>query len=258
MIRKSFRWLQAPSDYRPCYGRGLPRRRLIAEVSAFFAVDPTRIGRLYRRYARFYREKGYRRFLSERKTLCFEEAFIFFALFNLKVPRVVVEIGTQYGQSTRRLRDMLDLLRPDARMVCYDLADELRFVGHDEVTLLIDDVTGQVAEKVWTRWSPDVVFLDARPYPLIDEAVRSFLKMGGEAVLVIHDCAPGICNPRMHLSHDDPHISSHTGVWERHVLAEVFGVDDPRTRGLDYGAYGRYVLRIFDTRHGLGVIAPRV
>ena len=257
ILKRFFRSLPSESDYRPRYGRGLGRRRLVEDLSAFLAVDRTAIEQMYGRYARFYREKGYRRFLSEWKTLCFEEAFIFFVLFNVKVPQVVVEIGTQFGQSTRRLRDMLDLLHPDAAIVCYDIADELRFVGHDEVTLLIEDVTGQVAEKVLARWSPDVIFLDARPYRLIDDVVRSFMKANGESVLVIHDCARGICNPRMTLSRDDPHISSRTGVWERHVLAEVFGVDNPCAGALDYVAGERHVLRIFDTRHGLGVIAPR-
>ena len=38
----------------------------------------------------------------------------------------VVEIGTQYGRSTRRILDMIDLLGLDTRVICYDIHDDVR------------------------------------------------------------------------------------------------------------------------------------
>jgi hypothetical protein len=77
-------------------------------------------------------------------------------------------------------------------------------------------------------------------------------------VLAIHDCGRGLCNPRMSIARDDPDVTSTTGVWERHILAEVFGVDDPRSERLDCAESPSHRLAIFDTRHGLGVVRPTV
>jgi len=248
---------RAEGAYRPQYGRGWGRRRLVQEAAVFFGMDPRHLDELYGEYRRLYRRLGYRRYLSERKTLCFPEAFIFFVLFRRMRPKVLVEIGTQFGQSTRRLRDMADHLNLETRIICYDIADELRYVGRDEVELVIEDVTGRARTEIFEKWNPEIVFLDARPYRLIQDVVRSRMAAGMGGILVIHDCIRGLYNPNMKVSRDDPHITSRTGVWERHVLAEEFGIADPRGRALDYAARGDWVLRIFGTPHGLAVMAPR-
>ena len=43
----------------------------------------------------------------------------------------------------------------------------------------------------------------------------------------------GFATPDATLARDNPDVTSATGVWERHILAEVFGVDDPRSERLD-------------------------
>lgn len=248
---------EQPGQYRPVYGRGLGRKGLVAELAAFFGRDERQIDAYYQEYRALYRRRRYRRYLSEHKTTCFEEAFIFFVLFSLIRPRRMVEIGTQYGQSTRRFLDIAGHLGLETEIVCYDVADELKFVGHEEVRLVLQDVTGRAQEEIYQRWQPDIVFLDARPYHLIRDVVQAALEAPDGSVLVIHDCTRGLCHPGMPLSREDTRISSKTGVWERHVLAEFFGIDQPCRRALDYVAHRNHVLRIFDTRHGLGVIAPR-
>ena len=73
-------------------------------------------------------------------------------------------------------------------------------------------------------------------------------------VLAIHDCTAGLCNPRMTLAKDDPNVTSATGTWERHVLAQRFGIGDPLSPALDRATTPTHRLTIFDTPHGLGVV----
>jgi hypothetical protein len=61
----------------------------------------------------------------------------------------------------------------------------------------------------------------------------------------------------MELAKDDLKVSSLTGIWERHVLAEAFGLADPLSQQLDNLETDTHRLRIFSTPHGLGVITPK-
>ena len=75
-------------------------------------------------------------------------------------------------------------------------------------------------------------------------------------MLALHDCGRGLCNPRMAIARDDPNVSSLTGVWERHVLGEAFGVADPLDPRLDATATDTHRLRVFDTPHGMAIVLP--
>ena len=56
---------------------------------------------------------------------------------------------------------------------------------------------------------------------------------------------------------DSALITSRTGHWERHVLAEIFGVDNPLDSSLDDRETETHRLRVFETPHGLAVIMPK-
>jgi hypothetical protein len=78
----------------------------------------------------------------------------------------------------------------------------------------------------------------------------------GDCLVAVHDCGRGLCNPAMAIPRD-AEVSSLTGVWERHILAELFGADGPLDPGLDAAETATHRLRIFDTPHGLALIAPK-
>ncbi len=237
--------------FRPKYPRRTSHRRLLAATADFIESDVRRLRPLFRRYSRWYRRMGYRRRMREKKSLCFEELWIIFvAMMGLR-PTSIVEIGTQYGESTRKILDAAHLLGLKPRMRCYDIVDELRYCNRNEVELVLEDITGRAASEIFDAIKPQIVFLDARPYRLIEDVVRSFLEYDQPAFLAIHDCGRGICNPEMKLGRSEQEITSATGVWERHVLADVFGVADPLSPALDDLQTQRHRLRIFPTRHGL-------
>jgi hypothetical protein len=120
----------------------------------------------------------------------------------------------------------------------------------------VGDLTGRFRTAVLEAYEPGLVFVDTHPYRLLREAVAETVA-DGRWSLAVHDCGRGLCNSRMSLSRDDPAVTSLTGVWERHVLAEVFGVPGPFDPRLDRLETPSHRLRIFETPHGLALILPR-
>jgi hypothetical protein len=242
--------------YTPFIPDRVDHEALVDDVARFFGLERPGVESRLRTYQQFHDAQGYARRLGEFKTLCFEEAFVLYVTLSLFRPRTVVEAGTQHGKSTRRLLDMAGLLGLESRFVCFDRADEVRHFAPGEAELVTGDLTGRFREAVLEAHRPRLVFLDVHPYALLREAVAGTLA-AGDCVLAVHDCGRGLCNPRMALPRDDPAVTSVTGVWERHVLAEVFGVGDPLSPRLDDLATPTHRLRIFDTPHGLAVIVPQ-
>jgi len=242
--------------YYPHVPSGVRRSRLLAQAAGFFRFSPEAVRSHHRRYRALHRGKGYEAWLGERKTLCFEEAFLLY-LAALRVrPSTVVEVGSQHGRSTRRILDLLDALGLGASVVCFDTAKELRFVSPDEVEFVQRDVTGRFVQDVLAPHAPGLIYLDAHPPALIRDVVSSFLAYSRTrpCVLAIHDCGPGLYNPRMTIRPEDAQaVTSLTGVWERHVLSELLAVPQ---RKLDDLALPHHRLRIFHTPHGLALIAP--
>lgn len=229
---------------------------LIKQAAEFFNVSEEIIRKRYEVYERFYEQQKYKDTLGEQKTLYLEEAFLLYLAAWQMRPKHVVEIGTQYGKSARRIVDMLNLLGFESKVTCFDVADEIQFVTHEEVGLVIHDLTNDFYSRVLEPIAPSLIFLDARPYPLLQRVIRDFLNWSKyhPAILAIHDCAPGLYNPRMKISKNDPSApNSQTGIWERHVLADIFSVsnselDDVRTE--------HHHLKIFGTLYGLALLAP--
>src|SRR5262249_9519713 len=127
-----------------------------------------------------------------------------------------------------------------------------------EATLILGDLTGRFRRDVLEKCDPGLIYLDVHTHSLLSEAVTETLTHSSPCVLAIHDCGRGLCNPRMTISKADPNVSSSTGVWERHVLAETLGAADPLDPGLDSMETPTHRLQIFNTRHGLGVLYPRL
>jgi hypothetical protein len=123
--------------------------------------------------------------------------------------------------------------------------------------MVLGDVSGRFGAIV-RAYDPEIVFLDVHDYTFLAEAVRT-TRDDPQSIrmLAIHDCGRGLCNPHMTLRREDPQVTSATGVWERHVLAEAFEVADPLDSRLDALESATHRLTIFDTTHGLGVLLPR-
>jgi hypothetical protein len=250
-------WPFKSSGFRPDYPRHVSRSRLISDASWFFSLPPATVREKFSAYQALHKSKRYKKLLGEEKTLCFPEAFIVYVGLSIIRPAIIVEIGTQYGNSTRRILDMRDALGLKSRVICFDIMNELKFCRLDEVELILSDITGRFRERVLDAYHPEFIFLDARPYHLLNDVVGEFLKFNGNAMLAIHDCGRGLCNPQMVLGKDDLAISSATGIWERHVLAERFGIHDPLSGQLDRIETATHRLNIFQTPNGLAAIAPR-
>ena len=231
---------------------------LMNQVADFFSLPLSEVRSQYRTYRFLHEANEYVRRLGERKTLSFEEAFILYVIVSRFHPRAIVEIGTQYGRSTRRIIDIKNALGLDSRITCFDIENQVRFFEPQEAQLILKDVTHTFQRDVLEAFAPEVIFLDAHPYYLLRNVISGVLDAPkGGCILVIHDCAKGLCNPTMRQSKDDLNITSTSGHWERHVLAEIFGIANPLSEHLDDIETVTHRLRIFGTPHGLAVIMPK-
>ena len=247
--------------YSPKTRNEVNHAQLIGDVARFLGLEQATVEDMFRQYREFHIAKEYATNLGEQKTLTFEEAFIIFVCLNYGISRSlpiesIVEIGTQYGKSTRRIIDMKDKLGLDAKIVCFDIEDEVQFFSPNEATLILEDVSEKVHETVIEPYTPGLIFLDARPYRLIENVVRAVLDTSN-CILVIHDCSVGLYNPKMKINKDSVEITSETGIWERYALADVFEIKNPGSRKLDQCETDSHRLNIFETQHGLAVILPK-
>ncbi|MBI3464555.1 MAG: glycosyltransferase family 4 protein, partial [Planctomycetes bacterium] len=256
LLTRRTRERPVPRTYRPFIAERVDQETLVSDVAEFFALDRHEIKKRLDRSRSLHESKRYERTLGELKTLCFEEAFVLYVLLECMRPRTIVEMGTQYGKSARRIIDIKALLGLESRVVCFDVADEVRYFSSGEAELVLKDVTGTVRRDILEAYEPDLIFVDIHLYHLLQEIVVETTSFGHSCALAIHDCGRGLCNPHMTIAKDDPGVTSLTGVWERHILAELFHVEDPLSSRLDNVENSTHRLRIFDTPHGLGVILP--
>jgi hypothetical protein len=250
------------SFVRRVYHRALPpaqadRGLLQAQTADYFGLPLDQVAALYTEYSALHEQKDYAGQLGEDKTLCFEEAFLLFVAASIIRPQQVVEIGTQYGKSTRRILDMLQHLNLDATVTCFDIVNETRYIRADEVDFRQEDITNTFQTTVLDAIAPTLIYLDAHPYYLLKNVITEFLAWSQThpCFLAIHDCTPAYYVPLMLIPKDDPGIvTTKTGIWERHVLAEIFhapnsSLDDVRTPS--------HRLRVFATPNGLAMVAPQ-
>jgi glycosyltransferase involved in cell wall biosynthesis len=246
----------APPPYAPHIPPRVDRGRLVVDVAEFLGLPAGRAEVLFQSYLGVHEARGYARRLGECKTLCLEEAFVLYALLARDRPPTVAVVGAEDGGPARRLLDVVSLLGLPGRVVCFDAADRVRHFGRDEAELVVGDLAGRFRTAVLGAFEPGLVYLDLHPYPLLSEAVAQTVA-DGRWSLAVHDCGRGLCNPHMSLARDDPAVTSLTGVWERHVLAEVFAAAGPFDPRLDRLETATHRLRVFDTPHGLALALPR-
>jgi hypothetical protein len=223
----------------------------------FFNLPFADVEERLRTYREFHEMKGYARTLGEFKTLCFEETFVLFVLMATKKPRTLACVGVGDGSGLRRLLDIKELLSLDCKVVSFDMIDRLQYCTHEEAGLVVGDLQGRFAAVVLDAYEPGLIFVDVHTYPLLREMVTQTMAQPGEWLLAMHDCGRGLCNPRMALLRNDPNVTSAAGVWERHVLAESFGIDDPLSVELDRLETTAHRMRIFTTPHGLSMMLSK-
>jgi hypothetical protein len=243
--------------YTPRFPSRINQDKLVTDVSHFLGLKRPDVQAMLGTYRSLHEQKMYTRTLGELKTLCFEEAFIVCCCLSAQQPRTIVEIGTQHGKSTRRIIDMKTLIGVDSPIVCFDVSDQVQHFVPSEARLILKDVTGKFRHDVLETYGSGFIFLDVHSYALLREAVSETIAFPGDWMLAIHDCGRGLFNPHMTLSKEDQGVTSFTGIWERQVLAEVFGIADPLNERLDGLETATHKLRIFDTPHGLGLIRRR-
>lgn len=232
--------------------------RLQRDVAALLGMDPQEGATLWADYHALAQAKGHPD-LGEYKTLSTAEAFAIFALMHHFRPAQIVEIGTQHGKSTRRIIDMAQHLGLDAPITCYDIEDNRQYFSADEATLVLKDVTYTFATDVLDQKPAGqigLIYLDAHPYHLLKHVIEATLKRD-DWVMAVHDCGAGLCNPHMTIPRDRPElITSRTGTWERHALADLLGIPDPLSPALDDHHTATHRMRVLGTQHGLAVIVP--
>lgn len=242
--------------YRGVLPTTVDQARVLAEAADYFHLSPAAVQARFDAYRALHEAKGYATTLSENKTLNFEEAFLLYLSAMQVRPANVVEIGSQYGKSTRRILDLLAALDLTTPVTCFDVVDELHYVRHDEINQVLKDVTNSFTADVLMPLAPGLVYLDAHPYSLVRNVVKEFVawSQARPAVLAIHDCTPAMYNPHMVVGKEDYRmITSRTGVWERYALGEVFGVSPT---AVDDISTATHRLRVFSTRYGLALVAP--
>jgi predicted O-methyltransferase YrrM len=254
LFSKILKRFSARPNYSPIYNSVMDHVTAVAAVVELWSISSDQANSLWEQHRTFVEKMCYGEEITAGKTLSFDESFFIYVLLAQRRPRTIVEIGTQYGRSTRRLIDMSHELELNSHIVCYDIVDEVVFFKKGrEAELRICDITPNFSHEIMDTLKADIVFLDARPRPLIEAVVAGVLISPHPCVLAIHDCARGICKKDTTYI---PQISptSMTGVWERHVLAEIFSIKDPLSSQLDSCDQLGMRLRIPSTRHGLGML----
>ncbi len=133
----------------------IPQELLIRQAAEFFTLKEEDVQIHYKEYKQLHIAKQYEAQLGERKTLCFEEAFLLYLAVLRNQPKHVVEIGTQYGKSTRRILDILQFTGlKSSQLTCFDIVDEVKYFSKVEAVLELHDVTTSFRDHVLLRLKP--------------------------------------------------------------------------------------------------------
>ncbi len=191
-------------------------------------------------------------------TLDVAEGFALWAVVKHLRPKVVVELGVQYGLSARLWKEALNRYVPDHSLYLCDLVDRRKVIGDDEATFLRGDAHETLAE-VFESSQVDLIHNDAHPYSLIKWSLEEGLlhnvpcftfhdvgwrsPRGGPFKVASYECSE---SERRAAIPDDPHY----GCWERHIMADVF---DRAIVVQERAVTEDWRLQIFDSTHGVGV-----
>ncbi|MBI2608838.1 MAG: hypothetical protein HYW47_04470 [Deltaproteobacteria bacterium] len=227
------------------------------EVSQTFSIDRNKIHLFWKEYLNIHKKNHYTERFGEHKTLNREETFILYLVQKLLRPETTVEIGCQYGNSTRRIIDIRKELNLTTKPIVFEVDDRVREFEKNEVEFYLEDVTQDIHKKLLNKYEGGMIYLDAHPYFLLENIISGVLNTNNW-VLCIHDCTVGLFNPKMKISKTAVKgITSKTGAWERYVLADLFGIANPSSPSLNNTETKTHRLRIFSTYHGLALIYPK-
>lgn len=244
-------------SYRPVIQRDVDHERLLADIASVLQQPTSNIESMWADYRGLMQKENHIEKLGQIGTTSSEEAFVIHCLTAIYQPPNLVEIGTYHGVSTRRILDSIQHSKLSTVVTCYDIVDVVRHFEQHEAVLKLHDVTDAVCREILDQYTPGIIYLDAHPWRLLNNVIREVIKRT-DWILAMHDCSPILCNPKMTIPKDAPElISARTGHWERHVLADVFGFDDPLDRSLNSLETETHILRIFGTQHGLGLVIPK-
>jgi len=233
------------------------KKAVIRNLSWLLSIQQRDIETLWQSFDHFYREHRYETTLGEAKTLNRLESFITYVMLAAQRPASIIEIGTFYGKSTRRIIDMKSTLGLSAPIFCYDICDNVTCFLPEEAKLILADITIDPRKHLAAYPAPRFIFLDARPYHLLKNVIATYLEHFPDTIMTIHDCSSSLCKREMTMDRSCMEISSSTGIWERHVLAECFQKVDPLSPELDDIDTPTHRLMIFDTTHGLALLVPK-
>jgi hypothetical protein len=231
--------------------------KLQDQVAELLGLTKVQVMGLYRGYRALHEMERYAERFGELKTLCFEEAFVLYAILSVRRPRSLVAIGSRDGRAVRRLLDMRRSLALTFPTICVDVENRDSEFNIEEVEHELREGAGRIRVAVLDRHDAGLIFLDARDYGLLREVVNETLVDARGWIVAIQSCGRGLCNPRSTLDKNDARVTTLTGLWDRYVLADAFGVSDPLDPRLESIDSARHRLRILETPHGLGVIVPK-
>lgn len=192
------------------------------------------------------------------KSLDVAEGFAVWALVKHARPKVVVELGVQYGISARLWKEALKTYVPEHELILCDLEDRRRFITDQDCTFFKGDARQSLPE-VFASLSVDILHNDAHPYDLIDWSVTEALNHH-VPILTFHDIghkhSRGPFKAESNRLDKKEKLENSTewgkyGAWERHVMADVF---DKRILHEDAVVNDSYRIQIFDSLLGFGVV----
>jgi hypothetical protein len=192
------------------------------------------------------------------KTLDVAEGFALWALVKHQRPRVVVELGTQYGISARVWKEALKRYVPEHKLILCDLEDKRKFIDDGESTLLLGDARDTFKE-IFAQYQVDLLHNDAHPYDLVRWSVEEGIRHN-IPIFTFHDVggtqlrggpfkpASAALSVEERRKHGENY--GEFGHWERHVMAEIF---DQRIVSQDFVMTPEWRMQIFDSLFGFGV-----
>lgn len=192
------------------------------------------------------------------KSLDVAEGFALWALVKQQQPKVVVELGSQYGISARLWKEALKQYVPQHELILCDLADNRRFIDDRECTFLKGDAR-KTLKQVFASRQVHLLHNDAHPYDLIHWSVEAALQQR-IPILTFHD----VGGYQLRGGPFKPEASALSkaekakygedygpyGAWERHVMAEIL---DQRLVQQDFVVTPEWRIQIFDSFLGFGV-----
>lgn len=193
------------------------------------------------------------------KTLDVAEGFALWALVKHIRPRVVVELGSQYGISARLWKEALKRYVPNHSLFLCDLEDQRRFIGDDESTMLQGDAR-ETLQQICATYTIDILHNDAHPYDLIRWSIEEGLRQGIR-IFTFHDVGKNHARSVFKPQYADLSIGEKTthatdwqtyGLWERHAVAELF---DQRAIHEDAVENTTCRIQFFDSLFGFGAVA---